>query len=232
MHSPHYGKPGPVDNLDPRQHHFCVMHRHTYRKGPEVQQTDRLRAPKMLLIGSACRHAGKTELACRTLTAESSRRPVQAFKVTMLHAHEPVCASKTGACPGCAAHRDVFCLTDETSRKGRKDTQRLLASGARRVLWLRTRREHLREAAVALLQELGADIPAIGESNSLRLLVEPDLFLMVRRPGETMKTSASAVLEYVNNMVDSDGHAFSLDLDRLRFGEHGWSLAGIIHEGT
>ena len=182
------------------------------------------RAPGMLLIGSACRHAGKTLLACSVLAAVSRIGPVNAFKVTMLHEGEPVCIADLAGCPGCAAHPDAFCLAAETSREGNKDTQRLLAAGAKQVLWLRARPDHLRQGAAALLAALGREIPSVGESNSLRLCVEPDLFLMVRRPGAAMKASASAVIEHADHIIDSNGRSFALDLGRLRLTDRGWSL--------
>lgn len=182
------------------------------------------RAFGMLLIGSASRNAGKTLLASRLLAAIAPARAVNAFKVTMLRPEEPVCARRADGCPGCATHADAFCLAEETEPAGSKDTQRLLAAGAHRVFWLRVRPPHLAAGAEALLAALGNEMPSIGESNRLRTCVEPDLFLMVRRPGAETKDSAAAVLAYADCLIDSDGRTFGLDLARLQLTGRGWRL--------
>ena len=56
----------------------------------------------------------------------------------------------------------------------------LLAAGAAEVLWLRVMREHLDEGAADLLSRTDPSAPLICESNSLRRVVDPGIFLMLR----------------------------------------------------
>ncbi len=159
----------------------------------EVLSTERhqmIYAPYMLLIGAAGRDAGKTTFACEIIR-RFYEAPICATKVTAIQARDGLCPRGGEGCGVCTSLEGDFCVTEETDARGRKDTQRLLAAGAQRVLWLRVLKSKLEEGARVFLDSFCPDTPLICESNSLRNVVVPGLFLMVKHTeSNEMKVSA------------------------------------------
>ncbi len=181
-------------------------------------------APNMILIGAAGRDAGKTVLACE-LIRRFRHAGVMGAKVTAVQERDGTCPRGGEGCGVCSSLEGAYCLTEETDAGAGKDTQRLLSSGARRVFWLRVLKDRLEEGARALLDALGPDTPVVCESNSLRNVVEPGVFLMVRhRDDRTVKDSAQGVLRYADETVHSDGKCFDFDLDRIGLVGARWML--------
>jgi len=180
--------------------------------------------PNWLLIGAAGRNAGKTALACALI---ARNQPIAAVKITVVR------PENTGGCPrggeGCgvcsSVNRIPYWIREETDPARPKDTGRLLAAGASPVLWLCTRQASLPEALDALLPRLSGR-PVIAESNSLRHLVAPSLFLMVRhRDDPSTKPSAASVLHHADRTVLSDGETFDLDREDVVYEDGVWRLS-------
>ena len=141
----------------------------------------------MLMIGSAGSNVGKTELACTILRKFRLRRAqsnlkscdVIGIKVTTIRDKEGRCPRGGEGCGVCTSLEGVYSITEELDSSSGKDTARLLSAGASRVFWLRVREERLMEGITALLDVIGHDAVSICESNSLRQVVKPGLFLMV-----------------------------------------------------
>jgi molybdopterin-guanine dinucleotide biosynthesis protein A len=88
----------------------------------------------------------------------------------------------------------------------------------------------------ALLETVGRDAAVICESNSLRQVVEPALFLMVESAaGRPWKQSAAEVRQHADCIVRSDGSRFDFDLERVQHVGTRWLLtedaAAIILAG-
>lgn len=166
----------------------------------------------MLLIGSADRNIGKTTLACSILREHAPRMPVAALKVTTVARNDGTCPRGGKGCGVCSSLKGDYLITEETDADSSKDTCRMLAAGARPVLWLRALEAKLPEAAEAVLARLDPDTALVCESNRLRRVVEPGLFAMVRKRGSNYcKASAAAVQDHVDRTVWSDGEHLDLD---------------------
>ena len=165
----------------------------------------------MLLIGSADRNIGKTDLACSVLRELSPKMPIAALKVTTVTHNDGTCPRGGKGCGVCSSLKSDYLITEETSTDSPKDTCRMLAAGASPVLWLRALQAKLPEAAEAVLARLDPDTVLVCESNRLRRVVEPGLFVMIRKRGSTYcKASAAAVQGDVDRTVFSDGERFDL----------------------
>jgi molybdenum cofactor guanylyltransferase len=179
----------------------------------------------MLLIGAAGRNAGKTEFACNLIRRFSADGPIVAAKVTTVSTRDGTCPRGGKGCGVCSSLEGEYCITRETDATTAKDTSRLLAAGASRVYWLRVMKPHLAEGLEALLDEIGRDTTIICESNSLREVVHPGLFLMVREKGQAgYKGSAASVRDRVDRTVLSDGVTFDLAEEAIRLREGTWVL--------
>jgi molybdopterin-guanine dinucleotide biosynthesis protein A len=184
-----------------------------------------LKLDGMLMIGSAGSNVGKTELACALLRRFSKSCDAIGIKVTAIKDKEGQCPRGGEGCGVCSSLEGVYSITEELDCSSEKDTARLLAAGASQVFWLRVRDEHLLEGITALLDIFGPDSISICESNSLRQVVKPGLFLMVgSRDSKTWKSSAQSVKKYADRIVISDGSSFDFDPNRIKLINGKWII--------
>jgi molybdopterin-guanine dinucleotide biosynthesis protein A len=84
---------------------------------------------------------------------------------------------------------------------------------------------HLEETITALLDMIEPDAVTICESNSLRKVVKPGLFLIVKRGDlKVWKSSARQVKQYADRTVVSDGSSFDLDIDEIKLVDGKWIM--------
>lgn len=179
----------------------------------------------MLMIGSAAANVGKTELACAIIGKFSKTTDITAVKVTTIKQRDGQCPRGGEGCGVCSSLEGDFVITEETNSKSNKDTARLLAAGAKRVFWLRVMKTHLKEAITTLLDIIGPDAISICESNSLRQVAEPGLFLIVKgHSAKRWKASAGDVKRYVDRVVVSDSGGFDFDIDRIKIVDGRWTI--------
>lgn len=191
------------------------------------------RVPGLLLVGASARNAGKTTFLARVVANLSRRHPVTAVKATVIRSQEGAGGCARGG-TGCGVCRSLgsrpYIIHEETGEDPDKDTATLLAAGAARVLWVRIAEAHMARARDALLERIGRGTPIVCESNSFRRVVEPDLFLMMRRQGDPwMKDSCRSLLHLCDREVLSDGVGWDLEPESLGFDDQGWVLR---HQAT
>ena len=193
-------------------------------------------APGLLMIGAAGRNAGKTELACRIIadTTQAERSGpgdgmpgpcVTGVKVTTVQESGGLCPRGGQGCGVCATLESDWCISVEEDPHGPKDTSRLLRAGAARVFWLRVLEKSLAGGAGALLKQPGLVPPWVCESNRLRQVLDPDLFLLVRgASAESMKPSAASVAQLADAVVLSDGESFEPSEAAVSLLDGSWTL--------
>jgi molybdopterin-guanine dinucleotide biosynthesis protein A len=179
----------------------------------------------MLMIGSSGTNVGKTELACALLGKFGKNYNIVGIKVTTIRDKDGQCPRGGEGCGVCSSLEGNFCITEETSKTSEKDTARLLEAGASRVFWIRVLREHLIEGINAMLDVIGTDTVSICESNSLRQVVEPGLFLMVsNNNSNTWKKTALQVREHADRIITSKSGGFDSVIDRIKLIDGKWTL--------
>jgi molybdopterin-guanine dinucleotide biosynthesis protein A len=178
----------------------------------------------MLMVGALGRDSGKTEFACSLISNFSSKSSIVGIKVTTVADADVACPHGAG-CGACSSLDGNYDITEEKDRQSDKDTSRMLAAGAARVFWLRAIKTHLAEGISALLETIGTNAICVCESNSLRHVAEPELFLMVAgRQDQEPKPSAVEVGPYVDRKVSFDGNRFDIGLDEIGLTDGTWSL--------
>jgi molybdopterin-guanine dinucleotide biosynthesis protein A len=184
-----------------------------------------IQIPRMLLIGSMGRNSGKTVMACSVIDRLRNRHRVIGLKVSTIHTNEKRCLRGGAGCGVCTSLEGDYCLTVERSLDSGKDTARMLAGGASEVFWLRVRKGFLREGIESFLAANPGNDPIVCESNSLREVVEPGVFLMMKRvDSEDLKTSAAAVLEYADETVEFNGEELLFSADGLSYRDDRFAL--------
>lgn len=184
-----------------------------------------LNVPGMLMVGAVGRGLGKTKFACSLISRFSSQCSIVGIKVTTVEKADGTCPRGGSGCGVCSSLKGHFYITEETDRLADKDTCRMLAAGASRVFWLRVLRSHLEEGIAALLDIIGYDAVSVCESNSLRRVVEPGLFIMVKgRSTKNHKDSTKDVIRCADRIVFFDDDEFDIGDDEIEL--IGGRLAG------
>jgi molybdopterin-guanine dinucleotide biosynthesis protein A/nucleoside-triphosphatase THEP1 len=184
-----------------------------------------LKFPNMLMLGSTGINSGKTQLACAIIKKFGKARDITGLKVTTINKRKGRCPRGGKGCGVCSSFEGNFIITEETKRNSRKDTSRLLAAGAKQVFWLRSEKKQLKQAISALLETIGPDTVLVCESNSLRGVVEPGLFLMVKNAANNKpKQSAKNVIKLADRIVKLSGKKFDFEPDEIGLNDGQWSI--------
>jgi hypothetical protein len=172
----------------------------------------------MILIGATGKNAGKTVAACAIIKAIIKAKvqgsSLTALKVTTAGSHGSSCHRGGEGCGACVFEGN-FVLSEELNPAPAKDTARLLAAGAERVFWLRAKRPCLASGFKTFLDKMPNDSIILGESNSLREVVKPGLFLMLNNTNEPIKPSARKVWPYADLTFESQGTITKAEADNL-----------------
>jgi hypothetical protein len=151
-----------------------------------------------IVIGGHTRNIGKTSVMTGLIGALKSF-DWTAVKITQ-YGHG-VCSLDGEPCE-CEPREHPFVLSEERNPRGRGDTCRYLAAGARRSLWLRVRQGRLEEAFPALEKALSTDGWVMIESNSILEFLTPVLYLVVLDSlTSDFKASARRFLERADALV-------------------------------
>jgi len=194
------------------------------------------RLDTMLMIGSSGSNTGKTALACKLLQSFADSADIIGVKVTTIQDRNSRCPRGGKGCGVCSSLEGNFSITEQSLTRLHKDTAKLLRAGAKRVFWLRVMKEHLQEGLKALLDIIGNKSLTIVESNSLRLLVEPALFIIVTTPKQkSWKASARNVRKYADLVINSNPAGPVFDTSRIGLYNGTWTFrrqaAAIILAG-
>lgn len=161
--------------------------------------------PNMILIGSTSRNSGKTTLASLIINKCNLNRPVVGLKVTTIHDKNKKCIHGGEGCGVCSSLKGNFQITEELDASNNKDTSLLLAAGAKQVYWLKTLENNIYEGFEAFIAQIPRNILIVCESNSLRTVVNPGAFIMVKNTrDDQIKKSASDVIDHADLIIENN----------------------------
>ncbi len=132
-------------------------------------------ATKTVVVGGHSRNIGKTAVMAGLVRG---LEPLGWTAVKITQYGHGICSLDGEPC-GCAPSEHSFVLTEERDPRGRGDTCRFLAAGARRSLWLRVRQGQLAEAFPTLERSFRGDGWVMIESNSVLELINPNVYIAV-----------------------------------------------------
>ncbi len=180
----------------------------------------------MLVLGSAGRNVGKTEFACRLIARYAAIQTVVGVKITTVKERDGKCPRGGEGCGVCTSLQGNYAITEEVDGPADKDTTRMLEAGAHKVYWLRVLQEHLAEGVASLLELLPENAVIVCESNSLRQVLIPGLFLVVREKGsDAIKASCKDVIQFADRVFEFDGTDWDFDPQQCVFSNGRWQAA-------
>jgi len=164
-----------------------------------------LKIEQMILIGSTGRNSGKTTLAVELIKKWKNKFPVIALKVTTIKDKTGKCPRGGQGCGVCTSIKENFELLEEVKNTTNKDTSLLLASGAEKVYWLKCLNTHIYDGIKHFMAQIPGNALIICESNSLRNVVIPGSFIMLKSiENDIIKQSASEVMDKADVIVEND----------------------------
>ena len=167
--------------------------------------TNKYTIPNMILIGSTARNSGKTTLAISIINKYKLSRPVVALKVTTIQEKNGKCIRGGEGCGVCSSLKGNFEITEELNSANNKDTSLLLAAGAEKVYWLKTLKNNMYEGFEAFITQIPKNTLIVCESNSLRKVVNPGVFVMIKNAKDSqMKKSASEVIDQADIIIENN----------------------------
>lgn len=182
-----------------------------------------IKMPNMLIIGASGRNVGKTEFACELIKQEAIKKPVIGLKVTAIKEKDGKCPRGGKGCGVCTSLEGKYLLTEENSGPEDKDTARMLRAGAEKVYWLRVLREHLQEGIEEFFKLVNEDACIVCESNSLRRVVEPGQFIIIKEKScEEIKHSCKKVIAFADKIINFDGSGWDFPPEKISFTEGKW----------
>lgn len=155
-----------------------------------------LNVPRMIQIGSTGRNNGKTTLA-KELVANNKDIDIYGLKIITINGHKGKCQRGETGCGICTNVSANYELIEEKDATGTKDTMELLKAGCKKVYLLKVFSEHLLDGFLAFYKLIPDDGLIICESNSIRKVVKPGLFIMMDN-NSTCKETALSVISYAD----------------------------------
>lgn len=181
--------------------------------------------PNLLIIGSTGRNTGKTEFICSVIEANAGQNNIVGIKIIPVDLNEEKCHRGTEGCGLCDSLTGDYEIIEETAADTRKDTSRMLHAGAVKAYLLVVRRSLLKKGMEALFRIIQEDTWIIAESNSIRKVVEPGLFIVVKRTGDaSVKKSCSEVICLADRIVTFDDRKWDFRPERVALKNVGWVL--------
>jgi len=163
-----------------------------------------IKRPDFIILGSTGRNTGKTEFACRLIQQYSKQHKIIGVKVTSINKDEGFCPRGPESCGVCASLTKEYDIIEETDSNIGKDTSRMLKAGAQKVYWLKVDKNYLELGIKALFEIFPKDALIVSESNSLRTVLEPGLFIVIKNINDhTIKESCASVIHFASKIINT-----------------------------
>jgi len=179
----------------------------------------------ILIIGSTGRNAGKTEFACRIIEKHATHNEIIGIKVIPVDKDEDCCHRGTEGCGLCNSLTGEYKIIEEKTTGLSKDTSRMLKAGAKKVYLLLVDRNSLEEGINAVFKIiLNSDLIVI-ESNSIRKVIEPGLFIVIRGlMNNSVKQSCAEVIQFADKIITFNNTNWDFLPDKVLIENGSWII--------
>ncbi|VAW29816.1 hypothetical protein MNBD_BACTEROID07-1512 [hydrothermal vent metagenome] len=173
-------------------------------------------SPNWIIVGGTGRNIGKTTLVEKLVGKFGSRVPLTAIKISNI---KPESRSFHGH--NVEQFSEKILLQKELRTDGNKDSMRLLKAGAETSWFIQTEDVFLPETFPEIQAVLKESQWVVCESNSLRRLVKPGLFIMVEGKNNTSaKKDIPGLLQLADVVVEAlQWEQFDMLVERIEIRE-------------
>jgi len=156
--------------------------------------------PNLLIIGGSSRNVGKTTLSLNLLKKYAGTVQITGLKVTSIRPGEDFFHGNHHD-----SHFENYQIFKESNTNGEKDTARMLRAGAENVFYIESTDEYLSPAFDDFLAQKPDNGPIICESRSLRNIVKPGLFVLLKHYNPDLIKPGFASLEAMADITFTIG---------------------------
>jgi len=177
--------------------------------------------PRVLLIGGAKRNVGKTALTCRLIEKFSVEYEIVGLKIKTIYNNDLKDHGKSSR-----KEFNEYLIDEEVDINSTEDTGKMLRNGAHRAFIIRSKIEFLNKAVTDFLSKLSLNNFIICESNSLRKVLVPGLYLFIKdHHDDDMKKSARELEPLSDRIVLTNGINHNLNLSEIQIMNNCWVLS-------
>ena len=182
--------------------------------------------PNLLIVGSTSRNIGKTEFACGIIEAHAHEKNIIGVKVIPVDHGKEKCHRGLDGCGLCDSLTGDYEIIEETDGTSPKDTARMLKSGARKAYLLIVERNCLEKGINALLKMMPEKSMVVIESNTIRKVIEPGLFIVIKKKSvSAVKRSCAEVIGYADKIVEFYDTKWDFSPDKVLIQDERWTIA-------
>jgi hypothetical protein len=179
----------------------------------------------ILIIGSTGRNTGKTEFACRIIEKHSAQKEIIGVKVIPVDKNEGNCHRGDDGCGLCDSLTGDYEIIEEKTTDSVKDTSRMLKAGAKKVYLLIVDRNSLKKGIKAILRILPDNALIVIESNTIRKVIEPGLFIVIKNlMNHSVKHSCSEVIEFADKIIEFNDMNWDFHPDKVLIHNESWII--------
>jgi len=179
----------------------------------------------ILIIGSTGRNTGKTEFACRIIEKHSARKEIIGVKVIPVDKNEGNCHRGLDGCGLCDSLTGDYEIIEEKAIDSSKDTSRMLKAGAKKVYLLIVDRNSLEKGINAVLRIVPDNALIVIESNTIRKVIEPGLFIVIKKiTNNSVKNSCAEVIEFADKIIEFNNMNWDFHPDKVSIRNKSWII--------
>jgi hypothetical protein len=179
----------------------------------------------ILIIGSTGRNTGKTEFACRIIEKHSDRKEIIGVKVIPVDKNEFICHRGDEGCGLCDSLTGDYEIIEEKTIDSIKDTSRMLKAGAKKVYLLLVDKDSLSEGTNAILKIIPENALIVIESNTIRKVIEPGLFIVINKvSNNSVKNSCAEVIEFADKIIEFNDMNWDFQPDKVLIQNGSWKI--------
>jgi len=179
----------------------------------------------ILIIGSTGRNTGKTEFACRIIERHSARKEIIGVKVIPVDKNETSCHRGEDGCGLCDSLTGDYKIIEEKATDSSKDTSRMLKAGAKKAYLLIVDRNSLGKGIKAILRKMPDNALIVIESNTIRKVIEPGLFIVIKNlVNNSVKNSCAEVIEFADKIIEFNNITWSFQPDNILIQNESWII--------
>ncbi|RLD71143.1 MAG: hypothetical protein DRJ10_19690, partial [Bacteroidetes bacterium] len=179
-----------------------------------------IKQKKILLIGGATRNVGKTSFSCAIIENLSKINSIIGLKIKTLYEGDMFFHGKDRN-----PLKGNYRIIEEFDNSGDEDTMRMLKAGAKQVFRIKVKSEFIKDAFNELFQQIPENSFILCESNSLRKVLKPALFLMIKHKNSNkIKPSAKKMEPLADKIIFTDGEKHDFDIENIIIKNGQWAI--------
>jgi hypothetical protein len=178
------------------------------------------RVKGLLLVGGASRNVGKTTFISSLIRNFSKSHKIVGIKVKTIYDNDLFFHGND-----IGSIKENFILIEEFDLDNEKDSAGMLKAGAKRAFRLKVHHSQLLIAFNYFIDLLGEETLIVCESNSIRRVIIPDLFLFIKFPDNlNIKPSGIELEKKANRVIYTDGLIHHFNLNEIEIKDSEWVL--------